>query len=522
MQVSTIETALGTGSGKQAAKPSQAASDAFAILLQNALTQNPNSAKLKMPGENALADHFSADNLPAIDAQRSPARDDTDDSVAETEASPADDNPVKNVPAERNNNATDDVAENLTALTNATEARISLRHTQANATAVSQQDRLASQGAATSKTPVADGNPATVAAQVGQNIQDAKNIADKPEGGAGANAGRATAQVIEAGQTFISRPNNTLSAAATLSAQAAQEKQTRVPGAQASSTIAESADNAPKSGQLANSEAGRNSGNTRGADNGGNLVLNAAEAKAASGNTGRAGQQAPQNIQTPSNGIANNTAAPQQQAAAPIQPVATQPVPPAATGRQAPVVERAGALPAAEPAPTIGAGPAGLPPPGATARVTAPVQPRPASPPSDLKEQISVQVQKAVEQGIDRIRIQLKPADLGRLEIQLDVAQDGKVAILVNADRPETLEMLRRDARGLQQALQDAGLQTDSGNLSFNLGGGNASFGERLADGNGPNNGQDVQTGNADENNGDATVTNPHRQSSNSTIDVEV
>ena len=37
------------------------------------------------------------------------------------------------------------------------------------------------------------------------------------------------------------------------------------------------------------------------------------------------------------------------------------------------------------------------------------------------------------------------------------------------ADRPETLDMLQRDARVLERALNDAGLRADSGGLSFNL-----------------------------------------------------
>jgi len=41
----------------------------------------------------------------------------------------------------------------------------------------------------------------------------------------------------------------------------------------------------------------------------------------------------------------------------------------------------------------------------------------------------------------------------------------------VSADRPDTLQLLQRDARGLEQALQDAGLQMGQGSLSFNLGG---------------------------------------------------
>lgn len=40
---------------------------------------------------------------------------------------------------------------------------------------------------------------------------------------------------------------------------------------------------------------------------------------------------------------------------------------------------------------------------------------------------------------------------------------------MVTVERPETLELLQRDARGLERALQDAGLRTDSGSLNFNL-----------------------------------------------------
>jgi hypothetical protein len=39
----------------------------------------------------------------------------------------------------------------------------------------------------------------------------------------------------------------------------------------------------------------------------------------------------------------------------------------------------------------------------------------------------------------------------------------------VVVDRPATLDLLQRDAKALERALQDAGLQTGSGSLSFNL-----------------------------------------------------
>ena len=89
-----------------------------------------------------------------------------------------------------------------------------------------------------------------------------------------------------------------------------------------------------------------------------------------------------------------------------------------------------------------------------------------------VAEQVSVRIMKAVSAGNDRINIQLRPPELGRVEVRLEVAQDGRVFAAVTADNKDTLELLRRDASELQKALQDAGLHADAGNMSFNLRGG--------------------------------------------------
>lgn len=115
----------------------------------------------------------------------------------------------------------------------------------------------------------------------------------------------------------------------------------------------------------------------------------------------------------------------------------------------------------------------------------APVQPpKPPVPPRLVTNQVAVQIQKAAAQGSDRINIQLKPAELGRVEVQMDVARDGRVTAVISAERSETLDLLQRDARALQSALNDAGLRTDSESLSFNLKGQNQAQGdgEQFAD----------------------------------------
>ncbi len=98
--------------------------------------------------------------------------------------------------------------------------------------------------------------------------------------------------------------------------------------------------------------------------------------------------------------------------------------------------------------------------------------PRPAAPHVPLPaDQVAVQIAKAAEDGLDRIRLQLRPAELGRVEVQMEVGQDGRLHALITADRPDTLQTLQRDARLLEQALQNAGFDLGSGDLSFRQGG---------------------------------------------------
>ena len=59
--------------------------------------------------------------------------------------------------------------------------------------------------------------------------------------------------------------------------------------------------------------------------------------------------------------------------------------------------------------------------------------------------------------------INLKPVELGSVEVKLDFGADGRVQASIMAERPETLEMLQKDQRTLERALNDAGLQTDPG-----------------------------------------------------------
>jgi flagellar hook-length control protein FliK len=101
-----------------------------------------------------------------------------------------------------------------------------------------------------------------------------------------------------------------------------------------------------------------------------------------------------------------------------------------------------------------------------------------------VMDQISVNITRAVNAGLDRINIQLQPESLGKVDVSLELAKDGKITAVIQAENKETLELLSRDAKELTKALQNAGLQLDEGDIAFNLSGQSDEAGDgSLADG---------------------------------------
>ncbi len=86
-----------------------------------------------------------------------------------------------------------------------------------------------------------------------------------------------------------------------------------------------------------------------------------------------------------------------------------------------------------------------------------------------MVEQVTVKITKAIQAGNDKITIQLRPANMGRVEVKMEVSQDNRLNVQVIVDRPETLDQLQKDSRELQRALQEAGLHVDNEDLNFNL-----------------------------------------------------
>ena len=70
--------------------------------------------------------------------------------------------------------------------------------------------------------------------------------------------------------------------------------------------------------------------------------------------------------------------------------------------------------------------------------------------------------------GESRFTIRLDPPELGRIDVNLNVNSHGHAQAALAVEKPQTLDLLLRDAPTLERALKDAGLEM-GGNLSFSL-----------------------------------------------------
>jgi flagellar hook-length control protein FliK len=83
--------------------------------------------------------------------------------------------------------------------------------------------------------------------------------------------------------------------------------------------------------------------------------------------------------------------------------------------------------------------------------------------------QVAFEVVRQFEAGNSRFQIRLDPPELGRIDVKLDVDKSGAVNARMTVERPETLDLMQRDQRALQLALQQAGLDASKTNLEFSL-----------------------------------------------------
>jgi len=115
--------------------------------------------------------------------------------------------------------------------------------------------------------------------------------------------------------------------------------------------------------------------------------------------------------------------------------------------------------------------------------------------------QIAFELARQVQDGNTRFQIRLDPPELGRIDVRLDINETGQVNARLVVEKSETLDLMQRDQRGLERALQQAGLDSSKTNLEFSLKQ-NPFAGQQGQMGDGQNAGG--QSGSADENAGAA------------------
>lgn len=72
-------------------------------------------------------------------------------------------------------------------------------------------------------------------------------------------------------------------------------------------------------------------------------------------------------------------------------------------------------------------------------------------------------------EGHKRFDIRLDPGELGRVEVRLDISDEGAVKATLTVERAETLHMMQRETRALERALEQAGFRPSDGSIDLRL-----------------------------------------------------
>lgn len=89
--------------------------------------------------------------------------------------------------------------------------------------------------------------------------------------------------------------------------------------------------------------------------------------------------------------------------------------------------------------------------------------------PQQLPEAVGIAISRHVGAEATEFTLRLDPAELGRIEVKLEMGKDGQATVSIRADDASTYDLLRRDSSALERALAEAGLKLDSGGLNFSL-----------------------------------------------------
>ena len=83
--------------------------------------------------------------------------------------------------------------------------------------------------------------------------------------------------------------------------------------------------------------------------------------------------------------------------------------------------------------------------------------------------QLAFELVRQVNDGNTRFQMRLDPPELGRIDVKLDIDNTGQINARLVVEKSETLDLMQRDQRALERALQQAGLDSSKTNLEFSL-----------------------------------------------------
>lgn len=82
---------------------------------------------------------------------------------------------------------------------------------------------------------------------------------------------------------------------------------------------------------------------------------------------------------------------------------------------------------------------------------------------------VTMNMQRGINNAVDRMSLQMEPAELGRVKVDLKMGDDGMLKAHIMTDKPETLQILQKDSTILQKAFEEAGIDVGSESFSFDL-----------------------------------------------------
>jgi len=149
-----------------------------------------------------------------------------------------------------------------------------------------------------------------------------------------------------------------------------------------------------------------------------------------------------------------------------------------ALGQSGAMPGQAGAIPV----PPIAAGEPGTTGPGAqqglaqalSSVAEAAGKPAPMVPPAPVVPNVPlgavpIEIGLKALAGVNHFQIRLDPAELGRIDVNLEIDTDGTIKARLTVDRVETLTLLQRDARTLERAFEQAGLKPSDSGVDLSL-----------------------------------------------------